>query len=61
MGSWPPELRSSIISVICCTPHAQSDANIVTGRAMDCDAPGARNSNLSPVKATGAVRFRSLS
>ena len=37
------------------------EANIVMGNAMDCDAPGERNSNLFPVKATGEVLFLSLS
>ena len=42
-------------------PHAHNPANIVTGSAIDCDEPGARNSNLSPVNATGEVLFLSES
>ena len=32
----------------------------ITGKAMDCDEPTARNSNLAPVKASGDVRLRSV-
>ena len=61
MGSFPSAIRASVMAVTWSIPHAQRDANIVTGSAMLWLAPGARNSNLSPVKATGLVLFLSES
>ena len=42
-------------------PAAHTVSSAMTGIAIACDAPGARNSNLLPVKAIGLVRLRSLS
>jgi len=61
MASSPLLMRSSNILMNFSRPAAHTENIAVTGSAIACEAPGARNSNLFPVKATGLVLFLSLS
>ena len=60
-GSSPPFMCSSNRVRNSSSPAAQTESSDITGTAIACEAPGARNSNLLPVKASGLVRLRSLS